>query len=468
MHANDATNLPTGSERSPDALQLDVAIIGAGHSGLSLSATLAEAGMPHRVLEAETIGASWSRRWDSFRLNTPNFLTALPGYRYDGPDPTGFATAPDVIDMLTGFARRRRLPVVEGCAVRRVFAAGNGYRIETTAGALQARCVVVATGEYRQPRWPQVFFSPAAGLEVVHSRDYRRPQQLGPGAVLVIGGGQSGAQIAQDLRAAGREVFWSMAERYSHIRRVRGRDSMHWWDMQGLLHRHVRERPEVVAGVAGALQKARRAEFPLVSGTGALGRGSSISLLSMHRDGIALLGKLEQLDGHIAHFRDVRPQIRAAVAGTRAEYKHLNDMADAHYALVDEVPTDDARYLPEEVYLDWEPDASPRCLRLDAAGIGTVVVATGFEAQWPWLDVPGALDPRGYPVGDYGVSPQPGLFFIGMYNLQRPSSNFLCNGGRDAAELLPAILRHLEVAPVSDPSSPRSTAGCRACPRPAG
>lgn len=444
MRTNETT--PT-----PSPPPVDVVVIGAGHSGLALSATLMEAGVRHQVLEAETIGASWTRRWDSFRLNTPNFLTALPGYRYEGPDPTGFATAPEVIDMLTGYARQRQLPVVENCTVQRVFAAGNGYRIKTSDGMLHARCVVVASGEYRRPRWPRPFFSPAPGLEILHSGDYRRPQQLGPGAVLVIGGGQSGAQIAQDLRAAGRKVFWSMADRFSHIRRVRGRDSMHWWDMQGLLHRHVREHPDVVAGVPGALQKARTAEFPLVSGTGAHGMGSSISLLSMHRDGIVLLGKLEHLEGHIAQFRDVRPQIRAAVAGTRAEFNHLNDMADAHYASTLEVPTDDARYLPEEVYLDWEPEAAPRCLRLDDEGIGSLVLATGFEAHWPWLDVPGVLDARGYPLGEHGVSPQAGLFFLGMYNLQRPSSNFLCNGGRDAAELLPAIMRHLAASATPAP-----------------
>lgn len=443
MPANDESKAAESGIRSEHSSKFDAVIIGAGHSGLSLSSLLTEAGVRHQVLEAETIGSSWTRRWDSFRLNTPNFLTALPGYQYDGTDPTGFATAPDVIDMLAGYARRRQLPVVEGCTVHRVFAVGDGYRVITSHGTLEARCVVVASGEYRRPRWPRAFFSPAAELEVVHSGDYRRPEQLGPGAVLVIGGGQSGAQIAQDLRTAGREVYWSMADRFSHIRRVRGRDSMHWWDMQGLLHRHVSERPEVIAGVPGALQKARTAEFPLVSGTGALGMGSSISLLSMHREGIVLLGRLEHLEGHIAHFRDARPQIREAVAGTRAEYKHLYDMADAHYASTKETATDDARYLPEEVYLDWEPDASPRCIRLDAAGIGTIVAATGFDAQWPWLEVPGVLDPNGYPLGEYGVSPQPGLFFIGMYNLQRPSSNFLCNGGRDAEALLPSILAQL-------------------------
>lgn len=146
MYTSDRLKRTSESEQRSLKSHLDVAIIGAGHSGLSLSALLVEAGVSHQVLEAETIGSSWTRRWDSFRLNTPNFLTALPGYQYDGMDPTGFATAPDVIEMLTGYARRRQLPVVEGCVVHRVFAAGDGYRVITSEGTLEARCVVVASG----------------------------------------------------------------------------------------------------------------------------------------------------------------------------------------------------------------------------------------------------------------------------------------------------------------------------------
>ena len=278
---------------------------------------------------------------------------------------------------------------------------------------------------------------------MLHSGDYRSARQLPDGAVLVIGGGQSGAQIAQDLRDSGRSVYWSLAQRHSHTRRLRGKDSMTWWDMAGRIHQHVSEAAGVLAGEPDALRKARTAEFPLISGKGSGGLGSSISLLAMHRAGIRLLGRLQGFDGNIARFADVRPQLRTAIEATRAEYAYLDSLASTYYATRPEPRTDDARYIPEEVYLHWEPDASPRELDLQAAGIRSVVLATGFVAEWPWLDVPGALDAHGYPLGEFGVSPQPGLFFIGMHNLQRMSSSFLCNGGRDACDLLPAILQHL-------------------------
>jgi putative flavoprotein involved in K+ transport len=218
---------------------------------------------------------------------------------------------------------------------------------------------------------------------------------------------------------------------------------MTWWDMAGRIHQHVSEAAAVLAGEPDALRKARTAEFPLISGKGRAGLGSSISLLAMHRAGIRLLGRLQEFSGNIARFADVRPQLRTAIEATRTEYAYLDSLASAYYATRPEPRTDDARYIPEEVYLHWEPEPSPCELDLQAAGIRSVVLATGFVAEWPWLDVQGALDAHGYPLGEFGVSPQPGLFFIGMHNLQRMSSSFLCNGGRDARDLLPAILRHL-------------------------
>ncbi len=423
---------------------LPLVIIGAGQAGLSLSALLQEAGVEHRVLEAETVGASWQRRWDSFQTNTANATMALHGHAYAGDDPEGFMGAPEVIRRLRDYADERSLPISEGCAVQRVTPESGGYAIETSHGLIRAGAVVVATGEYRRARMPRVPFAPAPGLTVLHSGDYRSPRQLPDGGVLVIGGGQSGAQIAQDLRDSGRSVHWSLAQRHSHTRRLRGKDSMTWWDMAGRIHQHVSEAAAVLAGEPDALRKARTAEFPLISGKGRAGLGSSISLLAMHRAGIRLLGRLQGFDGNVARFADVRPQLRTAIEATRTEYVYLDSLASAYYATRPEPRTDDARYIPEEVYLHWEPDAAPRELDLQAAGIRSVVLATGFVAEWPWLDVQGVLDAHGYPLGEFGVSPHPGLFFIGMHNLQRMSSSFLCNGGRDARDLLPAILRHLD------------------------
>ena len=437
---------PDEAFKTPDdgtPARWEVVVIGAGQSGLSISASLVRAGVRHLVLEGETVGCSWRRRWDSFQTNTPNASTALPGYVYTGSDPDGFATGPEVAGLLASYAGEQALPVIEQCPVSRVWRDADGYRLQTPRGVLRARVIVVATGEYRQPRLPRVPFAPANDLCVLHSGDYRHAGQLPAGGVLVIGGGQSGAQIAQDLRATGREVYWSIASRAMNLRRLRGRDSLHWWIESGLIHRHVSQHPAVLAGLPGALRSARNAEFPLVSGKGADGRGSSISLLSMHRQGVVLLGRLQRLHGCTAHFNDIRPQVRDAIAATRAEYQRLQALADAHFQGHPEPRTDDARYLPEEVYLDWEPSQARERLDLADAGIRSVLLATGFAPDWSWLAVDGVFDSHGYPLGEYGVSPQPGLFFVGLYNLQRVSSSYLCNGGRDAQAILPAILRHL-------------------------
>ncbi|HEL2977967.1 TPA: NAD(P)-binding domain-containing protein [Stenotrophomonas maltophilia] len=439
----DSSALPAWRPPGPLPHRVPLVIIGAGQAGLSLSAVLQEAGVEHRVLESETVGSSWRRRWDSFQTNTANATMALHGHPYAGEDPDGFMGAPEVIERLRGYARERSLPVHEGCAVHRVSAGPDGYIIDSAQGPTHACALVVATGEYRRARMPRVPFAPPPGIAVLHSGDYRNPRQLPEGGVLVIGGGQSGAQIAQDLNDSGRSVYWSLAKRHSHTRRLRGKDSMTWWDMAGRIHQHVGQTAGVLAGEPDALRKARTAEFPLISGKGNAGRGSSISLLAMHRDGIRLLGRLQDLDGFVARFADVRPQLQAAIEATRVEYAYLDSLASAYYATRPEPRTDDARYIPEEVYLHWEPEPSPCELDLQGAGIRSVVLATGFVAEWPWLDVQGALDAHGYPLGQFGVSPQPGLFFIGMHNLQRMSSSFLCNGGRDARDLLPAILRHL-------------------------
>jgi putative flavoprotein involved in K+ transport len=199
--------------RLPGALpaRLPLVIIGAGQAGLSLSALLQEAGVEHRVLEAETVGASWQRRWESFQTNTANATMALHGHAYAGDDPEGFMGAPEVIRRLRDYADERALPISEGCVVRRVAPESGGYAIDSSQGLVHARAVVVATGEYRRARMPRVPFAPASGLTVLHSGDYRSARQLPDGAVLVIGGGQSGAQIAQDLRDSSRSVYWSLA-----------------------------------------------------------------------------------------------------------------------------------------------------------------------------------------------------------------------------------------------------------------
>lgn len=194
---------PAAHTAASPSRPLDVVVIGAGQAGLSTSAVLQEAGVEHLVLESEHVGASWRRRWDTFQVNTANMTMALHDHAYAGDDPEGFMTAPEVIDMLAGYAQARALPVKEGCTVQRVAPAAGGYAITTDQGRIHARSVVVATGEYRRARMPRVPFAPSATLTVLHSGQYRNAGQLADGAVLVIGGGSRARRSPRTCMPAG-------------------------------------------------------------------------------------------------------------------------------------------------------------------------------------------------------------------------------------------------------------------------
>ena len=287
--------------------------------------------------------------------------------------------APEVIRRLRDYADERALPISEV----RAWSIGSGpspvVMTSTAAGADPCR------------RWwsPPVNtagrgcpgpFAPAPGLTVLHSSDYRGPGQLPEGAVLVIGGGSPARRSPGPARRWSQRVLVTGPAAFAHPPAARqGLDDL----VAGRIHQHVSESAGVLAGGPDALRKARTAEFPLISGKGSAGLGSSISLLAMHRAGIRLLGRLQEFSGNTARFADVRPQLHTAIEATRAEYAYLDSLASAYYATRPEPRTDDARYIPEEVYLHWEPEPSPCKLDLKAAGIRAVVLATGFVAEWP-------------------------------------------------------------------------------------
>lgn len=427
-------------ERAQFGVEVDVVVVGAGQTGISLSAVLAEEKISHLVLEASEIGASWRNRWDSFQINTPNRTIALPGYAYQGDEPDGFLTAPGVVRLLQGYVHDRGLPVIEACAVLQANGEDGYFTVQTSRGTIRSKCLVVAAGEYKRPRMPRVPLEVPVGITGIHSGEYKSPATIPEGAVLVIGGGQSGAQIVEDLREAGRTVYWSISDRPSNTRRLRGKDFMEWWDIGGIIHRHVMNDPGVVAGAPNALHLARSKEFPLVSGKGGGGLGRSISLRRMADSGVTLLGKLQRISDGRAYFNDVRPQIEKAVSATRAEHAMLQRIADQYYAALGSDESEaDSDFTPEEVLADWHPEASPLELHLATSGVRTLIFATGFTAEWSWLKGEGLFDEYGYPIGYDGVSPMRGLFFMGLFNVQRLSSTCLCNGGRDANVLLPHI-----------------------------
>ena len=269
--------------------RIDAVVIGAGHAGLGASRELAAAGVEHVVLERGRIAETWrSQRWDSFRLNTPNWMNRLPGEDDAPAEPLdAFQSAPEFVDRLVGYASRHRLPVREGTAVTRVLPAADGLELHVADAAggstarLEARSVIVASGIQNVGRTPAVAAGLPGWVAQLHSLDYRRPGDLPDGAVLVVGSGQTGGQIVDELLDAGRRVYWSASKVARCPRRYRGRDTLAWLVRAGFYDMPLADLPDP------AMRFARQ---PLISGTGPLGH--TISLQSLAERGASLVGRI--------------------------------------------------------------------------------------------------------------------------------------------------------------------------------
>jgi putative flavoprotein involved in K+ transport len=386
-----------------------VAVVGAGAAGLAASSRLVGSGCSHVVLERERVAWSWrSQRWDSFRLNTPRWANRVPGGFLEG-DPGSFASARSLVAALERFAEG--LPVVEGAEVLRARPAGRGWRLDTSYGALSAGAVVVASGFQNVPRRPAYTDALPAEIRQLHVADYRRPDELEDG-VLVVGGGQSGVQIADDLLEAGKRVYLSTSRVGRLPRRYRGRDAMEWMRESGQL--------DLPADQADPATLA--ATPPQVSGAGG---GRTLSYQHPARRGATLLGRALGWDGR-----------RLELAPDLGENVRFADEASAFFRAAWErraqvsSRTLGAGARPEPAD---EPAPSlhrvrgPESLDLAGAGISTVVWATGFGASTGWLP-PGALDTRSRPQ-------LPGLHAIGAPWLTHRSSANLYGMVSDADRL---------------------------------
>ena len=348
---------------------IDTVVIGAGQAGLIMSWHLQQAGRPHVVLEQrETLGGGWQDRWDGFRLVTPNWITALPGYPYDGPDPDGFMDRETLLSRIRGYAPAIGAPVHLATKVKRLEAnpgAGRRFRLTTSACSLQADDVIVATGSFQSPRIPEgaAGFSPR--IAQVHSHDYRNQAQLPPGAVLVIGSGQTGVQLAEELHEAGREVYLSVGQCGRVPRRYRGRDCFAW--LRALAERG----DEVGAGLPTVGQlpdpRMRFAGNPHLSGHHG---GHDTNLRQMAADGIRLVGRFVGADGEHATFApDLSGNLQFADTFFDLRFRPIIDAFIERTGL--EV-TDDDRAWPS-----FEPPAVTE-LDLARAGISTVLCTSSY------------------------------------------------------------------------------------------
>ncbi len=391
-----------------------VIVVGAGQCGLAVSYYLQQAGVPHRVLERGRIGETWrTQRWDSFRMNTPNVLTVMPGSAYEGPDPEGFMTSRDFLAHLEAFAARHALPVETDSPVRELSreTGSDLYRVVTPRETILTRNVVLAGGGENRPRLPVLAGSLASGLRQLHSADYRNPAALPAGAVLVVGTASSGIQIAADLLDAGREVYLATCRATRLPRRYRGRDIILWRFESGFLD----QPPQPDAPAVRLQVTANRA----------------LSLPSLAARGVVLLGRFTGVEGPRFTFGDdLEENIRIAEEGARTTRAAVED-----YIVGAGIEAPPAEPDPAEAAAAQLPDPPIRVLDPTKVGITSVIWCTGFGADFSWVTMP-AFDAQGAPVHEQGISTTcPGLFFLGLPWLSARKSALVAGVADDARRI---------------------------------
>ncbi len=413
---------------NPNAEHHSVAIIGGGQAGLSLSYYLQQRGIDHVVLEKRSPLHAWrTQRWDSFCLVTPNWQCKLPGWEYAGSDPHGFMKKDEIIEYLDGFVKHVGAPVRSGLTVQRAAPrAGGGFEIATSQGRYSADQVVVASGGYHQPIIPRLAERLPRELLQIHSEQYRNAQALPPGKVLVVGNGQSGAQIAEDLHLAGRQVVMATGDAPRCARFYRGKDVVDWLADMGYYDMPVHEHP-LREGV-------RDNTNHYVTGRDG---GRDIDLRKFANEGMELYGLLTGLEGDTLHFN---PDLRANLDHADRIYNGINAAIDKH---IEKAGLDAP---PPSVYRPvWEPAAERTRLSLRESGIGAVIWCIGFSPDFSWLDAP-VFNGRGQPGHVRGVTALPGLYFIGLPWLHTWGSGRFSGVARDALYLAEQIEARAPVA----------------------
>ena len=411
---------------------LPVVVIGGGQAGLSASHFLKREGLDHVVFERHRVGHAWrSERWDSFCLVTPNWQCQLPGHPYAGPDPDGFMVKDDIVRYVESFAAAVGPPIREGVAVTALGCRPDGvFTLATTDGGCTASNVVVAVSAYHLPKVPREAERLPDAIVQLHSSAYKGPNQLPDGAVLVVGTGQSGCQIAEDLHLAGRQVHVSVGSAPRSPRLYRGRDAIRWLDDMGQYAMTVANHPK------GKLVR-RQANHYMTGRDG----GREIDLRRFAAEGMGLYGRLADICGTALTFK---PDLRAKLDAADAVYLGICGLIDRHIADTGIAAPPAPAYEPP-----WAPDTEPLRLDLADAGIHSVVWGTGFQSDWGWIDVP-CFNGAGEPEHDRGVTPVPGLAFVGLPWLNSWGSGRFSRIAEDAEHVVKAIVERTfpaELAP---------------------
>jgi putative flavoprotein involved in K+ transport len=402
-------------------------VIGAGHAGLAMSRYLAERSIDHIVLERGEVANSWkTERWDSLRLLTPNWQSRLPGFGYDGNDPDGFRNMAETIAFIERYAKVILAPVATHTTVTSVRSAGGGYEVITDRGVWRARTVVIASGACNIPLVPALAELVPSGVAALTPMEYRNPNQLAEGGVLVVGASATGTQIAEEIYRSGRPVTLSVGEHVRVPRVYRGRDIQWWMDACGVLDERYDE--------ADNLDRVRN--LPSLQLAGSDDR-RTVDLNALTDIGVKLVGRLAGINQGKAQFSGSMPNL-CALADLKVN--RLLDRIDEWVRLdgLDDAIPPPHRFAPTRV------DASPPLgLDLTNGRIRTIIWATGFRPDYSWLHVP-VLDHKGRIRHDGGIVEAPGLYVMGLPFLRRRKSTLIDGAADDARDLSEHLALYLD------------------------
>ena len=402
-------------------------IIGAGQAGLAMSWWLAARSIDHVVLERGEVANTWrTERWPSLTLLTPNWQSRLPGFGYEGDDPDGFRTLPETIAFIERYARLVSPPLTTHCRVTSVRRTVDGYAVATAQGIWHCKVVVLATGGFNIAQLPKLSEAVPSGVAQLTTVQYRNPESLEPGGVLVVGAAASGAQLADEIQRSGRPVTLAVGEHVRASRMYRGKDMQWWMDATGLNDERYDEVENLTR--ARSLSSFQLAGYP---------DRRNIDLNALTSLGVKLVGRLAGIrDGKAQFSGSLRNMCELADLKLNRLLNRIDEWA-AENGVSDAV---DPPHRPEPTRVEASP---PLGLDFDRAGISTIIWATGFRPDYSWLDVP-VLDRKGNIRHDGGVVTEaPGLYLLGLTFLRRRKSSLIDGVGDDARDLSAHLAAHL-------------------------
>lgn len=415
-----------GRDQPGVAGTIDVVVIGAGHVGLATSYCLSERSIEHVVLERGEVANSWrNERWDSLTLLTPNWQSRLPGFSYAGDDPDGFMDMPELIRFISDYAEFSSAPVQTNTEVTSVQQNASGYQVTTAAGEWHCRSVVIASGACNVAVTPAVADSVPDNINTLTPHDYRGPQQIEPGGVLVVGASATGMQLADEIQRAGHDMTIAVGEHVRMPRTYRGRDIQFWLDAAGILNERYDEVDDIV--------RARRLPSPQLVGAH---EPAMLDLNSLTDKGAKLVGRLMGVRDGVAQFSG---SLRNVCSLADLKMHRMLDTMDEWAAASPQARQFGPSERFEKTRVD---DAADLSLSLTDGAIRTIIWATGFRPDYSWLDIP-VLDRKGRIRHDGGVAEAPGVYVVGLPVLRRRKSSFIHGTEDDVRDITAHLADYL-------------------------